>query len=329
MKENSTNRPTIKTAAHDSRTTPGLKALWGGRTERKAFLQYWVIDTIQNGVDLTLFYGMKLLTADMCSALGARLGLFAMPRWHKGAIEKARSNLARLLPNTPEGERESLMMRNWANQGRLMTEFSVVMRMAADRRRVERIGTQHLVDAVSRGPVILVGLHLGNWELITSIVTSLGIIPGISYEPPRGRARRWIAGRVRLQAGSDLLPPGRIGARPMLKRLRDGGVVSIFCDEGFKGKIRGPFLGRAPHLDGNLALVARLARHTHASICPVYTIRSGDSARFRFYALPPIKLPEGNASDAQTIEDVLLLNSVIEPIVRDHLDQWYFLDNAL
>jgi len=265
----------------------------------------------------------------MCSALGAHLGLFAMPRWHKGAIKKTRSNLARLLPDTPEGEREALMMRNWANQGRLMTEFSVVMRMAADRRRVERIGTQHLIDAAGRGPVILVGLHLGNWELITSIVTSHGIIPGISYEPPRGRARRWIAGRVRLQAGSDLLPPGRSGARPMLKRLRDGGVVSIFCDEGFKGKIRGPFLGRAPHLDGNLALVARLARHTHASICPVYTIRSGDSARFQFHALPPIKLPEGKASDAQIIADVLLLNSVIEPIVRANLDQWYFLDNAL
>ncbi|CAN7191214.1 lipid A biosynthesis lauroyl acyltransferase [Pararhizobium sp. LjRoot235] len=329
MKENSTNRPATKTAAHDSRATPGLKALWGGRTERKAFLQYWVIDAFQNGVDLTLFYGMKLLTADMCSALGARLGLFAMPRWHKGAIKKARSNLARLLPDMPEGEREALIMRNWANQGRLMTEFSVVMRMAADRRRVERIGTQHLIDAAGRGPVILVGLHLGNWELITSIVTSLGIIPGISYEPPRGRARRWIAGRVRLQAGSDLLPPGRSGARPMLKRLRDGGVVSIFCDEGFKGKIRGPFLGRTPHLDGNLALVARLARHTHASICPVYTIRSNDSARFQFHALPPIKLPGGNASDAQIIADVLLLNSVIEPIVRAHLDQWYFLDNAL
>ncbi|OJF91336.1 lysophospholipid acyltransferase family protein [Pararhizobium antarcticum] len=285
--------------------------------------------TLQDVGEVALFYGMKLLPADACSGIGARLGRFAMPRWHKGAIKKARNNLKRLLPTESKVGHEALLARNWKNQGRLMTEFSVVRRMAADARRVEQNGIEHLRDAAGKGPVILIGLHLGNWELITSVVTGAGLVPGISYDPPRSSARRWIASHIRRQAGADLIEPGRAGVRPMLQRLQDGGIVSIFCDEGFRGKIRGPFFDRPPHLGGNLGLVVRLARRTGARICPVYTIRQGDSARFAFYALPAIELHPGPTSAAQLLADVTALNAVIEPVIRANLDQWYFLDSAL
>ncbi|WP_349436346.1 lipid A biosynthesis lauroyl acyltransferase [Pararhizobium sp. A13] len=310
------------------RRAPPLSDVWRGGKARRAFISHWIGGTLQNAFDLAMFYAMKLLPADACSALGAKLGLFSLPRWHKGAVKKARVNLARLLPNAGDTERDALMVRNWENQGRLMTEFSVVNRMAKDGKRVTLHGEESIIDAARQGPLILMGLHTGNWELIWSIVHRLGIDAALNYAPPNSPARHWIARRVRQQAGISLLPPGKTAVRPALKRLQDSGTIIVFCDEGLRGKIRGPFLGRKPHADGNLALVARLARLTGARICPVYTLRTG-GAQFSFHALPAISLPPEERSGARLMEDVVLLNSVIEPVIRDHLDQWYFLDNAL
>lgn len=320
--------PARKVWIYAERQAPPLAGFWTNAATRKACLNYWVVTPLQNAFDLAMFYGMKLLPADACSALGAKLGAFSFPRWHTGAIRKTRSNLARLLPGISEAEREALMARNWQNQGRLMTEFSVVNRMAADSNRVTVHGAENLVDASRQGPLILMGVHTGNWELIWPIVRGLGLDAALNYAPPNSPARHWIARRVRRQAGISLLPPGKSAVRPAVQRLKKGGTVIIFCDEGLRGKIRGPFLGRKPHADGNLALVARLARLTGAQICPVYTLRN-DGAQFGFHAHPPITLPPENKPGERLLDDVLMLNGVIEPVIRAHLDQWYFLDNAL
>jgi Kdo2-lipid IVA lauroyltransferase/acyltransferase len=320
--------PSRKAWVYAPRKAPPLSDIWCHPKARRAFFSHWISGTAQDAFDLAMFYGMKLLSPDACSALGAKLGLFSLPRWHKAAVRKTRANLARLMPDASQAERDALMMRNWENQGRLITEFSVVNRMAADPVRVSTQGTEHLTEAARQGPLILMGLHTGNWELIWSIVSRLGIDAALNYAPPAGRARHWIARRVRRQAGITLLPPGKDAVRPALKRLQDGGTVIIFCDEGLRGKIRGPFLGRNPHSNGNLALVARLARLTRARICPVYTLRE-NGAKFAFHALPAIVLPPEDAPATRLASDITQLNATIEPVIRAHLDQWYFLDNAI
>ncbi|WP_455269732.1 lysophospholipid acyltransferase family protein [Rhizobium herbae] len=320
--------PSRKAWVYAPRKAPPLVDAWRDPKARKVFFSYWISGTAQDVFDLVMFYGMKLLTPDACSALGAKLGRFSLPRWHKGAVRKTQTNLDRLMPGASQAERDALMMRNWENQGRLIAEFSVVNRMAADPARVCTQGTEHLIEAARHGPLILMGLHTGNWELIWSIVSRLGIDAALNYAPPTGRARHWIARHVRWQAGIALLPPGKSAVRPALKRLQQGGTVIIFCDEGLRGKIRGPFLGRKPHADGNLALVARLARSTGARICPVYTLRE-NGAKFAFHALPAIELPHEEGPVTRLAADIALLNTAIEPVIRAHLDQWYFLDNAL
>lgn len=303
---------------------PPWRDLFTGGDKRKAFLRYWVRGGLINALDLTIFYGMKLMPASTCSNLGARLGRYAIPRWYRPGIARTRTNLKRLLSGMPEADRDALMRRNWENQGRLMTEFSVVNRMAVDRNRVNLDGIEQLSETARAGPVILMPMHTGNWELIASIVSRAGLDVAIAYAPPKGAAKQWITRRVRETAGVTLLPPGKETIRPAIKWLKAGRAVSIFCDEGLHGKIRGPFLGRPLHLDGNLAVVARLARLTGATICPVHTVRHAGS-KFHFHALTPIRLAEG----ASLEEDVQRLNDVIEPVIRAHLDQWYFIDNAL
>lgn len=304
---------------------PPLTDLFKDGDRRKAAFRYHVTGNIKNLLDLAVHFGLKAVPASICSAAGARLGTFVIPRWHMSSVKKTQKNLMRLLPDATEEERDRVLKRSWQNQGRIMTEFSIIGRLA---RRATWHDLHHFTEAYQKGPVIVVCMHLGNWEIFAPKLVELGLSPSANYTPPAGRARAWIARRVRLKIGYGLLPPGKDGIRPALNILKEGGAISVFCDEGFAGKIRGPFFGRPPHLEGNLAVVARLARMTGATICPCYAVRRSGTSLDGF-ALPPVILPPENKPAERLMDDVLLLNSVIEPVIRAHLDQWYFLDNAL
>lgn len=310
------------------RDRPGLRDLFSGGTRRKAFVNYWLRDNIGNALDLLGHFSLKLLPMDMCSAFGARLGVFAIPRFYPKAERRARATIAELCPHLSEAAREALLIENCKAQGRLMTEFSVVNRIARHPDRLSLHGLEIIEQAIAEGPTIIVGLHLGNWEIGPIILKRIGVSPHSFYVPPHGRAKEWIAERVRRKAGLQFLPPGLHGIRPAVKALREGEAVSIFCDEGFGTVIRGPFFGRPAHMEGNIALAVRLARMTGATICPWYNIRT-EGFRFEAHALPAIKLPPETTPGERALADMLLLNSVIEPVVRAHLDQWYFLDNSL
>jgi KDO2-lipid IV(A) lauroyltransferase len=310
------------------REAPTLASLLEGAEARRKFWRYWVKDNFVNGIDLAVHFGLKLMPMDTASNFGAWLGPFALPRFHKTAIKRGRATLARLLPDKSQAERDALLYRNWQAQGRLMTEFSAINRLRQNMERIQVHDLDNLTDAKQAGPVVLVGMHLGNWEIGSLILNTAGIQPNINYTPPSGRAKAWISARVRRKAGVAFMPPGSQGTRASVKVLKDGGLVSMFCDEGVAGKIRGPLFGRPPHQEGNLAVAVRLARMTGAKICPWYNLR-GDGFRFDAYFLPPIELPPEDKPGARLAEDILMLNAVIEPVISAHLDQWYFLDNSL
>ncbi|AXV14929.1 hypothetical protein CYG48_03995 [Neorhizobium sp. SOG26] len=307
---------------------PPLSHLFGTSDERRQFRRYWLTGTLVNAIDLTVHFGLKLMTMDACSNFGARIGTFAIPRFHKVAVRRGRETLKRLLPEASEAERDAILRRNWQAQGRIMTEFSVINRLLKNMDRITLHDFDRLVETVRSGPTIIVGMHLGNWEIGPTILHDEGIRPYANYTPPKGRAKAWISARVRQKGGLNFLPPGAQGIRPSVKMLKEGGVISMFCDEGVSGKIRGPLFGRKPHLEGNLAVAVRLARMTGARIAPWYNVR-GDGFRFDAFFLPPIELPPEDKPGARISDDIQLLNDVIEPVILKHLDQWYFLDNGL
>ncbi len=310
---------------------PGLSALFQSRETRQAFARYWIKDNVWNLLNLMGHFGLKLLPMDACSRLGAIFGPFAVRHFHPAAERRARATIAKLRPDLTEAEQDGLFWENCRNQGRLISEFSVLARLRRHPERMKAHNAEWLdwaTDAARQGPVIFVSMHLGNWEVGPLILSRIGLRPHISYAPPHGRAKAWIAARVRRGNGLYFLPPGLEGIRPMVKLLKQGGVVSMFCDEGFDGRIRGPLFGRPPNLEGNLALAVRLARMSGATICPWYNLRTND-LNFVATGLPLLHLPPEDKPGARLEEDIKLLNAMIEPIILANLDQWYFVDNEL
>jgi KDO2-lipid IV(A) lauroyltransferase len=111
-----------------------------------------------------------------------------------------------------------------------------------------------------------------------------------------------------------------------LRTLKEGNPVSIFCDEpSADGLSRAPFFGRPPHLDSNYSVAVRLARKARVPIIPFHCLRH-DGCRFTVAFGPLMNVSGYDDGKQAVLEDVVRLNDIVEPIVRSHLDQWYWLN---
>lgn len=311
---------------HVTRVRPGLQALFGTSESRRHFIRAWIFEPCGWAWDFVLHFAFKLLPIDVCSALGAWFGRMVMRYKYPKAMMHMRHNLALMHPEASEAEREAMLLKNCESLGRVMTEFSVLSRICADQDRVRVEGLEELQKAAQEHPIILVGLHLGNWEILPSLTRRSGLQFHTFYLPRGNPLESWIVARTRKKLGAQLLPAAMSGVRPGLRLLRQGGMVSLFCDEGFNGQIRGPLLGRPAHLHGNMALAARLARLSGAHLCLAYVVR-GEGARFDCKLGPIVQLPDlaGPHDHQALLEDVSFLNDLIEPVIIQHAEQWRIL----
>jgi KDO2-lipid IV(A) lauroyltransferase len=331
MMNNANEKNSIKRRAwkYQKPKLPAVSTLFQSHADRRRFVREWVIKPFGYLLDLIGHFALKLLPIDVCSNVGAFLGRVVMKSKYKAAVDNMRRNLDIILPDASVAEKEAILTRNCENLGRLMTEFSVLTRICRDKERVKVVGLEAVLQSAQHSPIVVIVLHLGNWEVLSSI--SKKGIPFHTFFLPLGNpVERWVTDRVRRQLGASLLPEGMAGVGPALQVLKQGGVVSIFCDEAFAGEIRGPLFGRPAHLKGNLALAARLARRTGAKLYILNSSRQ-QTANFECHFSPVITLPGEREpkTNADIINDVRFLNALVEPIVKRHLDQWYYLHERL
>lgn len=212
----------------------------------------------------------------------------------------------------------------WCNIGRVIGEYSVLDRLwPAGRIGVE--GAAHVSAARNDDrPVIVMGLHLGNWETIAPALSGSGYPLSFIYQRPADRIDHHLVVTARRRYKVDLLPLGPRGARAALRALQQRRVLLIFADEWINDSINAPAFGRPPRLTGNIANVARLAAMTDAAVVPAYALRT-NGANFQLRFLPPVELAHSGDGDTDLAENVARLDSVIAPIIRAHLDQWLML----
>jgi KDO2-lipid IV(A) lauroyltransferase len=289
--------------------------------------RYWLRDPLLGGLDLAIHYAARLLPTDWCSALGAGLGTLN-GRWRFRAERERAERVYRALAGSevaPE-EATAAIDRLFANAGRTMLEFSVLDRLwAAGRIAVE--GSEHLLAARAAGrPVIVMGLHLNNWEVIGPSLVGLGLGSfKFIYQPPRSRFEHKIAVAARERYGAVMLRPGVKAARIARRLLaEERGVLLIYADDERRGRINAPLFGRPIAPRANLPVIVRLAAASGAAIIPAYAERAG-RARFRVVFMPPAELASEDDDSAELVEAVRRLDRIITPIVLERLDQWYML----
>ncbi|WP_096785091.1 lysophospholipid acyltransferase family protein [Rhodobacter sp. CZR27] len=235
-----------------------------------------------------------------------------------GWDRRVRDNLARVMPDLPEAEVRRLMRRVPDNVGRSVIESysgrEFVERAA--RHPVGGPGLATLEAAHAEGrPVVIVTGHFGNYDASRAALMARGFRIGGLYRPMNNRYFNEHYVRAMAAIGEPIFPRGKQGLAGMLRHLRGGGMLGLLIDVHMRDGAVLQFFGQP----AKTALsAAELALKYDAPLVPVYAIRAANGLDFTIRVGAPI--PRGTPS-----EMTQALNDSLEEIVRDHMDQWFWI----
>lgn len=308
---------------------PTLGDLCGGGALRNAWLRYWILDPVQGLLNWLTHNGLALLPSRLCSACGGVLGTLSRKRFARRPFAKRiAQNLLRLRPDAARDPavREKLLAGWWSNVGSVLAEFSIVDRLWREQ-RLEIVGFEHLAAAQKTGrPLIFPSVHLGVWELMGVNFQRGFDRPSIGvYEPEPNRFVNRLVYRMRRRYGGYIFPPGQRTAVRLMKLITGGQAnLIMFIDEVREKQVHMPLFGRDLPDRGNVVNVLKLQRASNAIMLPVYLLRM-PKGRYRMTVLPPMDLARSDDARADLAANMRKLDAIFDPIVHQHIDQWYML----
>jgi KDO2-lipid IV(A) lauroyltransferase len=189
-----------------------------------------------------------------------------------------------------------------------------VARAAAEPLKGEGLAALDEAHAAGR-PVILVTGHFGNYDASRAALIARGYRVGALYRP-MGAAdfnAHYVEAISRI--GTPVFPRGRAGLADMVRFLRSGGMLGLLIDQHMGHGVPLSFFGQ-PAMTALSA--AELALKYDALVVPTYAVRRASGLDFDIIIEPPI--PHGTAE-----EMTQALNDSLERLVRQHLDQWFWI----
>ncbi|WP_439102834.1 lysophospholipid acyltransferase family protein [Congregibacter sp.] len=143
-------------------------------------------------------------------------------------------NIGLAFPDLDEAEQAQLAQRSLQATGELIAEMGFVWHRPWRKVRekiVEIRGEDAVKEALAedRGVVIL-GPHLGNWEVMGLFIAEWGDALAL-YKPPRMQALESVVREARERTGTRLVPTTPRGLATLVKTLKRGGVTGILPDQ--------------------------------------------------------------------------------------------------
>ena len=279
------------------------------RLLRRVFI--WPLEA---GLVLLLFGLARLLPMPLASALFGGLFSLAGPLtpWHG----RAARNLSFAMPEISRVEQRRTLAGMWRNFGRVIGEFPHVHRMVR-LGRIEFEGLDNLRDL--KGGAILVGAHIGNWELGPYAALGEGHKVAAIYRPLNNPLLSGILERRQANYGGDIYRKGREAALGMVSTLRKGQVMCLLVDQQLREGMSVPFFG---HPAQTSISHVKLAIKKRVPLMYMRTRRLAGS-RFRVSISTPINLPEQD-NDATVLAVATDINATLEDWIRETPDQWFW-----
>lgn len=266
---------------------------------------------------------LSVLGVRASMAAGAALG-YALYHLLGGMRRIALINLGIAFPEMPPSQRKRLAKRSFQSYGR---GVGAVIHLASLSR--EKLGD--LIDGEvspdersvgERGRIIL-GAHLGNWELGAAVMPFL-------FGPVHALARRIdnpkidaLATSMRTRFGTKMID--KDGSAPKVIRvLRDGGSVLILADVNThpKESVFVPFFGVAASTTTGVAL---LAIRTRSPIEPAFLVWDASKRKYIWEIGEAIEPADTGDLKADILETTARFTAEIERAVRKYPDQWLWI----
>ena len=265
-------------------------------------------------LSICLLWLLARLPLAYLHALGAFLGrvLYRLPCRDR---RNSRKNLALCFADLLPKERVRLHRQTLEEFGKTITELAALWFWDVERvlslvREATGVGRVKAALARGRG-VIVLGPHLGAWELAGLYLTRLGPVTHL-YRPPHEPRLEAFISRARTRGGARLMATTKPqGLRAVFAALKRGEMVGILPDQVAKSRASAvaPFFGVPAR---TMLLVSRLARSTGASVVFGFAERLPGGQGYHMRFLPA---PEGIA-DADPVTAASALNQGVEQCVR-------------
>jgi KDO2-lipid IV(A) lauroyltransferase len=192
-----------------------------------------VPNTLQSRSIRFLFWLASLLPIGCSRAVGRGIGHIG---WALNAsyCGVTRRNLELAYPQMPADERVALAKRSILATGETAAEMGYVWaRPWSDVNGliVEVCGVEAVREALASGRgVMVLGPHLGNWEVAGLYMATLGEAVTL-YEPPHMKALDNMVRQARSRSGATLVPTDKRGLAMLVRSLRGGGIAAILPDQ--------------------------------------------------------------------------------------------------
>lgn len=257
------------------------------------------------------------MSVERVSSVGSLIGRTVGGRTRRNM--RALANIAAALPQTTPAERALIVRDMWDNFGRTVAETALIDRIAADPSRITLINPALLdgCGADGRGTVF-VGLHFGNWEIMSVPLLRMNLTPMCVYRPLADKE----ANDLLLQHRSPLCPCGlfptsRATMLKLARHVRTGGEICIAADHRDSNGLSVPFFGRpAP----SVALPAALGVRYGARVIAVRVERL-PNARFAV-TLERIAIADTGDVNADTLTTTATIQTVFEGWIKADPGRW-------
>lgn len=271
------------------------------------------------GMLLYLFWlVVRPMSAQHASATGRMLIRRLGPKTHKH--RQLTSNLKLAFPNLDNEQRESLAGDIWGNFGAVMAEYPHLNTLIADGSPSFvnlTMDKDTLVILENKRPAIYVSAHLGNWELVASIIAKSGIPLSVIYSPQTNPVLEHMIQKQRRSLGCRLIGK-KNGIRQLVREIRAGRSVGLLPDQRVDSGEPIPFFGRdAP----TTTSPAWLALKLNCPLIPVQIERIGN-ARFHAVFHPPILTGAKSDEHSDPFQVTAELNRLFETWIHRQPDQW-------
>ena len=236
--------------------------------------------------------------------------------------EAVRANLKVVLGKDVSSKMVREVFRNF---GRYLADFFTMTKKVSPRyvqEHVEYVNIEHIDHALKKGKgVILVSAHVGNWEMASAVVASLGYPLAVIALIHKDHRVNAFFDRQREFFGTTVIP-ATTAVRRCLEHLKANRVLAILGERDFgaKGMVI-DFLGRKAMVPKGTAL---FSLKTGAPIIPTMFVRK-DNGDFRFIFHEPIEppaVPPGGITDELAAQTISRYLSVLEREIREHPLQW-------
>lgn len=250
--------------------------------------------------------------------------LYYLDKKHKNIAYK---NLRMCLSNykNPK-ELNKILKKNFQNFGMNLFETLIIPKFDKEyiQKNIEVQGIENLKEALHQNKgVILLGIHMGSWEVCFAVAGLLGFpFYILAEEQTRFPLLDKFLNQIRESKGIKVISVGRDNLRQAIEVLKENKILGLVADHGIKEGIPLEFFG---HITLTPTLAIRLALHLDTVVIPGYIIRKG-LLKHRIVLLAPLKIRKTSNLKEDILYNLREVNYIVENCIKKYPQDylWFY-----